>query len=73
MADIIDDAQAVNELHQQISLERARKQAQAPAHFNGINCSECEEPVEPKRLELGFHICLSCAQLAEHKRKLHAR
>jgi RNA polymerase-binding transcription factor DksA len=71
MADTIDDAQAVNELHQELSLREFRtKLAHAPAEFNGKDCTICGEPVEPARLLLGFWYCIECARLLEHKRRL---
>ncbi len=62
MADIIDDAQALNELHQELSLREFRaKQPHAPLEFDGTHCTDCGEPIEPQRLALGFWRCIECA------------
>lgn len=76
MADTIDDAQAVNELHQEISRRnRDALRAEAdkpPAEFNGEDCVECEEPVEPARLAHKYYRCACCQQQFEKDRKMRA-
>ena len=69
----MDEAQAVNELNQEVSLANARARGRAPAHFNGRDCAACEEPVEKKRLALGLYTCLECARRIEHHRKMYAK
>lgn len=74
MGDFIDDAQAVNELHQEVAfknraLERAKAE-QPPAEFDGVNCIECADPVEPVRLQHKFYRCAACQQLHEQDTKL---
>lgn len=73
MPDPIDEAQAVNELHQDVSLRNARAEAAAvPPGFNGVDCVDCDEPVEEGRLKLKLFRCLECARALEIRRKTHA-
>jgi len=75
MADDIDSAQEVNELHQELSLIAARAKAQPEQHdkFDGKHCVDCEEPIPPVRLALGRVRCVDCQSIIEFHNKMHAR
>ncbi len=70
MADFIDDAQALNELHEKISLLNHKLgQEKSPAYFNGCNCIECEDMIDPRRLKHGYFRCVGCQDLHESDMK----
>lgn len=70
MADIIDDAQELNEQHLEQSLRKFRESRPvAPGEFDGYHCVECGEPVEAPRLALGFWHCIECAKVIELRRR----
>lgn len=70
MADEIDIAQELNELHYEQSMRAFRLRLKAaPADFDGTHCVDCAEPVEPERLKLGFWRCIECASLIELRRR----
>lgn len=74
MADTIDDAQAVNELHQELSLRAFRLRVRTPPlEFDGTNCTDCGEAVEPPRLALGFWRCIDCATRLEQQQRLKTK
>jgi hypothetical protein len=62
MADIIDDAQAYNELHQEVSLKNQLVHAQPETHpgFDGWHCVDCEDEIPAKKLGLGRVRCMDC-------------
>jgi hypothetical protein len=70
VADEIDIAQELNELHYEQSMRAFRLRVKAPPpNFDGVNCTDCGEPVEPERLKLGFWRCIHCASLLELRRR----
>lgn len=75
MADVIDDAQAVNELHQEISLNAARAKNAPEQHpdFNGRDCIDCDEEIPAPRLLLGKVRCVDCQSELEHRQRMHPR
>ena len=64
MADTIDDAQAVNELHQQVSLQNFLLANQPERHpgFDGWHCVDCEDEIPAKRLGLGRVRRIECQE-----------
>lgn len=64
MADTIDDAQAVNELHQDVSLRNQRAKAFPESHpdFDGYHCVEpdCGVELPQLRLQWGRVRCVDC-------------
>ena len=73
MGDFVDDAQAVNELHQDVSLRNKLAEIRAvPKEFDGKHCGECGELIEPARLALRLYRCLDCARALEVYRRTHA-
>lgn len=74
MADTIDDAQAVNELHQEISLRNQRDKLAPETHpdFDGNHCVECGDAMLVGRLMLNRIRCLMCQERKEHTEKLFA-
>lgn len=75
MADEIDDAQTVNELHQEVSLAEARAKTAPETHpdFDGKHCVECGEEIPPGRLALGKVRCVECQTVIEKKAKQFAK
>lgn len=76
MADTIDDAQAVNELHQEISQRnrdaRRAEETKPPPEFNGRDCIECEDIIEPIRLAHKFYRCACCQVQFEKDEKMRS-
>lgn len=71
MADYIDDAQAVNELHQRVAFQNHYLQREKPpADFNGKNCVECEEVIPEIRLtQHNAFRCVGCQDLHDRDKK----
>jgi RNA polymerase-binding transcription factor DksA len=69
MADFIDDAQVVNELHQELSLREQRAKVMPETHpdFDGAHCIDCEDEVPAARLSWGRIRCVGCQ---EHKERV---
>lgn len=67
MADTIDDAQAVNELHQEVSLRNQRAKVLPEQHpdFDGAHCVDCEVEIPPLRLSWGKVRCVDCQEELE--------
>jgi RNA polymerase-binding transcription factor DksA len=67
MADIIDDAQAYNELHQEVSLKNQQAKMLPETHpdFDGFNCVDCEEKIPAKRLGWGRIRCIECQEFKD--------
>lgn len=66
--DVIDDAQAYNELHQEVSLKNQSVKVlpeQAPADWDGWSCVDCEEEIPAKRLGWGRIRCVGCQEFKE--------
>lgn len=75
MADIIDDAQAYNELHQEISLRNQLAKVQ-PEHdplFDGLHCIDCTEEIPAPRLVWGRIRCVGCQEYKERLVKAQER
>lgn len=73
MADFIDEAQAVNELHQEVSLRNQLAKVQPESHpdFDGLHCIDCEDLIPAPRLLWGRIRCVGCQ---EHKERVeHAQ
>lgn len=69
MADYIDEAQAVNELHQEVSLKNQLVKAQPEKHpdFDGWHCVDCGDEIPAKRLGLGRIRCIGCQDYKERR------
>lgn len=67
MADFIDDAQAVNELHQEVSLKNQRAKVLPETHpdFDGAHCVDCAEEIPLQRLQWGRVRCTPCQEYLE--------
>lgn len=74
MADIIDDAQRYNELHQEVSLknQRAKNAPERHPDFDGEHCVEadCGVRLPNLRLQLGRIRCVDCQELLEKRQRL---
>lgn len=75
MADIIDDAQAYNELHQDISLRNLRALSLPEKHpdFNGADCIDCGIGIPTQRLSMGKIRCVDCQHELELRNKQYKR
>jgi RNA polymerase-binding transcription factor DksA len=75
MADVMDDAQEYNELYQKVAFEnqRAKNKPEFDERFNGKDCVECGEPVEPARLALYKVRCFACQSEKEQRERMYAR
>lgn len=62
MADLIDAAQALNDLHTQQALKRHSNRPAAQPGFTRCEITACREPIEPARTRLGARLCLDCAE-----------
>lgn len=62
MADFIDQAQQLNELHTQQSLQRHHNRAAPQQGFTRCEITACREPIEPERTRLGARLCVDCAE-----------
>jgi RNA polymerase-binding transcription factor DksA len=67
MADYIDDAQAVNELHQDVSLRNQNVKVLPEQHpeFDGWHCVDCGVEIPAKRLGWGRIRCTDCQEFKE--------
>lgn len=67
MADFIDDAQAVNELHQRVSLMNQQVKMQPEKHpdFDGKHCVDCGVKIPKERLAFGRVRCADCQEYKE--------
>jgi RNA polymerase-binding transcription factor DksA len=74
MADFIDDAQAVNELHQEVSLRNQQAKMLPETHpaFDGVHCVEedCDVEIPPARLAMFKVRCVDCQSLLEKRQRL---
>lgn len=76
MADIIDDAQAYNELHQEVSLKNQSVKVlpeQPPEGWDGFSCVDCEEEIPAKRLGWGRIRCVGCQEFKERAERAAQR
>ena len=75
MADFIDEAQAVNELHQEVSLRNqlAKMQPESHPEFDGWHCIDCEEEIPAKRLGWGRIRCVECQERKEYVERAQQR
>ena len=70
MADIADIA---NDRVEQLQAEALKRQVGKSApemhpDFNGMDCVDCAEPVQPARLTLGRVRCVQCQRALESRR-----
>lgn len=74
MADYIDDAQAVNELHQEVSLHNHRLKMAPESHpdFDGQHCVDCECDMPVERLAWGRVRCVECQEHLDRVSKMRA-
>lgn len=75
MADFIDDAQAVNELHQEVSLQNQKARLlpdQQPnyAEWDGKTCVECGDDIPLQRVAWQRCRCTPCEDFLEKRKKL---
>lgn len=74
MADTIDDAQAYNELHQEVSLKNQALKNLPETHpdFDGEHCVEahCGVRIPNGRLALRKVRCVDCQELLEKRQRL---
>ena len=62
MADFMDAAQALNDLHNEQALERHRARPAPRPGFTRCEISACREPIAPERTRLGARLCEDCAE-----------
>lgn len=62
MADFMDAAQALNELHTQQALKRHHNRQAPRQGFTRCEIAACREPIEPERTRLGARLCIDCAE-----------
>lgn len=69
MADVADVANDLidNEVSSMLRLRQG-----APVKIGPKTCMECEEDIPQARRELGFSLCLPCAEEAERRNALYA-
>lgn len=74
MADYIDDAQAVNELHQEVSLHNQSLKVAPEQHpdFDGVHCVDCEVELHVVRIQMGRVRCVDCQEWLDHAEKMRA-
>lgn len=66
MADYIDDAQELNDLHQRVSFQNHKaNQEKPPKDFDEKHCTECGDEIESVRLSYKMFRCAACQQLHE--------
>jgi len=75
VADFIDDAQAVNELHQEVSLKNQQAKVLPEVHpgFDGWHCVDCDVEIPAKRLGWGRVRCVDCQDHKEREDKARER
>jgi RNA polymerase-binding transcription factor DksA len=75
MADFIDDAQAVNELHQEVSLRNQQAKVQPESHpdFDGQHCVDCTDLIPLARLAWGRIRCVGCQEYKERVERVQQR
>jgi len=72
MADIIDNANDLADLHLTTSLKNheAKKVDAAAQKFDGTHCVDCEEEVyPPARKQLGYIRCIDCETVRELRQR----
>jgi RNA polymerase-binding transcription factor DksA len=75
MADTIDDAQSVNELHQEVSLHNFKETLDPKLQPNydewdGENCVDCGEGIPAQRVLMLRCRCVSCQEDLEKRIRL---
>ncbi len=75
MADYIDEAQEVNELHQRVSLLNQSIKMQPEQHpdFDGTHCVDCGVEIPAERLAWGRVRCADCQGYKERAEAARAR
>lgn len=75
MADYIDEAQAVNELHEHVSLLNQSLKVRPETHpdFDGKHCVDCGVKIPKERLEWKRVRCADCQEFKERAEKARAR
>ena len=72
IADESDRATFVESLHNEEAIARAITQGapRTSPEFDGENCIDCDEAIEPKqRISLGYQTCIHCQSLMEKRGK----
>lgn len=67
-----DPADIANDLIEVQLLNTLRARANAPVKMGPAQCQECDEDIPLPRRQLGFSLCLACAEEAERRRALFA-
>lgn len=71
LSDWLDEANELTEMLFDVAQKnRAAKIELMPVSFNGADCIDCEEPVEPPRLTHGFFRCYECQTIKERRERL---
>ena len=70
MADVADVA---NDLIDSEVASMLKLRETGPVKMGSKTCLECEEGIPKARRELGFSLCLPCAEEAERRRALFAQ
>ena len=70
-ADSFDFASEIETAFRESAIAEARKILAPPRHFDGKNCSECDEPIPILRLALAKHTCVYCQEEIERKKFLN--
>lgn len=67
MPDIFDEAQELELIAREKDIAAARALAQPETHpdFDGQHCVDCDDPIHPKRLQLGKVRCVDCQYVLE--------
>lgn len=73
MADEIDMANLLMDNEISAAINRIRKSTAPNAQAMAIKeCLECGEDIPEARKQLGFSLCVACAQESERRRSLYA-
>lgn len=67
MSKVFDEASELEQTLRDSGVAAARQLAQPETHpdFDGQHCVDCDDPIHPRRLELGKVRCVDCQHVLE--------
>lgn len=75
MADPLDEAAQLTAEITNAAIAAAARANEPESHpdFDGENCLDCDNPIPPRRLEMGKIRCVHCQSKIEQCQKMYAR
>lgn len=73
-SDESDRASLIEQAHIEECINQNKwRREQAPRHFDGVHCIDCDEAIHEKRLAHGFFRCITDQELVEKRAKLRRK